>query len=690
MAVEPTTQDTTPVFGTDIASLPREDRRSVSRTARFIWDQYNSGLARRQHHAVAWTMVESYMRGIHYFKIRGSGFYQPIPPKDGEIRAVTPVMKSRLRHTLGFMLSNDLGLSTIPVASSSSSLYSAERAHASLTAWIDDANVHEFRDEAAQYLLTQGTVGHHRVLDPFRENVFMKALPGSELFPIPYDARSPSDLHGLIHASLVTKQWLELQDETIEQQTGQPPARRMADKADDHNFAAHVNFPMSVTGPGGGRFNGALAITVWMKETPQTPGGEYMFMLGEEMFRHAVGIDEQTQKPRAALAMPKGEIPVEIVYWDKNPLDFWAKGLAEALISAQASSDRHATYMERNARENRPLNFYRQGAINAPDAQEEVASWIPWTSDSVEPERVPPILHFDPKPAGRDTLILSQQASAMADEAAGFRSGIVFGESEGRVESGPATSVLAQNAMSSLIPPFKRIDRAWKRTLEAVLDLLPLVWPDEKIIRLTGPNNIGREIKILKSQIPPSSGVIIQPTPMVPGGKNAIISMLFQLKQMPGPDGRPGSEISPREFRKSLSELGVLPPGLSLVDRPSARIETRINLLIGDTQKPAIKPSEPGDTQDRLVLENHRIAVDMLKDAILDDAYVTYSPDVQLGLLKQLEFHRNNLIGAARHPDGFDDDLERSESDQMESFFALSEAALDTQEGEIPAELLGV
>lgn len=278
-------------------------------------------------------------------------------------------------------------------------------------------------------------------------------------------------------------------------------------------------------------------------------------------------------------------------------------------------------------------------------------------------------------------MALLELSQRFADQAIGLRSGIVFGQQEGRTESGPATTLLAQNAMASLIPTMKRLERVWKKTYTGVLDMLHLAWPEEKTIKVVGSGNVGRELKVLRKDLPWSHQVIVSPRPMLPGGINTLASILFQLRTMPGPDGKPGTEVSSAEFRRGLQEMNLLPPGLVLADKPSSRIENRINQLIGDTQKSFIQPSDPSDRTDRLVMENHRVAVDMLRNTILDDAWETYSSKVRAALVTQLRFHRQYLIGTATQPSQFDDDIDQVEATQQEAFMAAAEADLDTEEG---------
>jgi hypothetical protein len=335
------------------------------------------------------------------------------------------------------------------------------------------------------------------------------------------------------------------------------------------------------------------------------------------------------------------------------------------------------------------LTFFDIGAVNQSDIQNQASPLIPMNLTQFDSVHNKPVYHYPAQPVSRDVTQSLDMALRFSDMAAGFRSGIVFGQQEGRTESGPATNLLSQNALASLDPAIKRLDRAWTRTYRKVLDMLHIVWPETKIVRTTGPSNIGREIAITKKQLPKSDEVLIRARPLLPGGRNTLASILFQLRQMPGEDGTVGTEVSSREFRQSLSEMNLLPPGLQLADKAAARIQNRINLLIGDSQKPAIQPSDPGNPQDRLAMENHKLAADMIKDIILDDSFLIYSDLVKRSLVQQFMFHHQRLYGSTQHPNLFDDDIEKLESLQAEQFASFAEADLDTTEGDfstIPSE----
>lgn len=624
--------------------------------------------------------VRSFLRNIHYFEVDAFGGYKYIPKQPGEIRAVVPILASRYQHALGFLNSNDLGVSVTPLSSGSRSVYQAVRSEAALTGWIDDADVRPFFDRANQYLLMEGTVGYHRYIDKFRQNVFMKALPGSQIFPIPHDARDPSELSGLIYASLVTKSWLEAQDEEVERLTGSPPLKRMADKAKGIDRGLFLNYPGLGLAGRGGKIDGALTLTVWMKKTPQVPTGEYYFFVGDEIHRAALGYDENGVS-RTQDILANGELTTEIVYFHKNPEDFYGTGFCEMIVPSQFSVNRQMTTWEKNTRLNRPLTYFDSDVIPASKAQGEIDGFIPFAGRSMDPGRKSPVFHFPSSPVNRDLVGLMEVQRQFADESAGMRSGILFGQQEGRTESGPATSLLAQNAAASFHSPLARTAEAWRKTYLGVLDMLKVAWPNGKKIRIIGPNNIGREIHFQKDDFASSSDVMLRPRPMMPGGRQALVNILFQLKQMPGSDGRPGTGLTEREFRRSLRAMNMLPPEIEMEDKAEARIQTRINQLIGDTQRPQIPPASLDNINTEQVMEDHKTAMEMLRNTILDDSFKTYSPLVKKSLFEELEFHRSFTFGATEHPNAFDNSPEDLASVQSEEFLANSEYDLETPEG---------
>jgi hypothetical protein len=680
IAVHP---DNIPVSGREIASLPNEDRRSVQKTADFIQKQYTSGLSRRRQHAVAWKMIWSFLSGAHHFRIDKLGRYSLIDRREGEIRETVPYLRPWYRQAQGLLASNKLGVTVPPLTTNTEALYKAHRTEALLNWWLEEMDVATEWDRANQILLSEGMVGYYVFPDEFKQNVVFQALPSSQLFPLPWDASSGKELSGLIWAKMVTRSWLELQDEIFEAQTGRPPKPRMADEARGFSHFG-LDFPV-VTGSGlGGKFEGALVRTVWMNETEKTPGGEYLFLVNDRVFRQAIGTDEQGEL-RTRSIMPGGRIPVEFVYFDRRPDDFWGISFLEPLLGAQLALDRQMTFLSRSVQKNRPWTFVNPDSVNLSDLQNEDAPIIPLKRSAFSGDESKPVLHFPATSVGGDTAALLNLSQTFGDAASGFRSGLVFGQQEGRTEGGPATSILAQNALAPLVPTLRRMDRALVKTYKRTLDLGRMVWPSKKLVRILGPTGGGREFTIQQSEVPWSEEVNVQSQPLVPGGVQTLLSILFNLRTIPGADGKQGTEINSREFRNALARLGLLPPGVELENRAANRIQTRINLLIGDGQRPTF-PATDISSPGRMIAEDHRLSIEMITEVMLDDTvWLGLSSDVQENLKTQLRFHTVYAVQTTEHPDSFDDDLDKVDSARTEQAMSLAESDLFTAEGEFSA-----
>lgn len=670
-----------PISGTPIASIPRRERISLRRTADYYNSQFSAATARRKRNAINWVMIRSFLMGLHYFYIDDAGRYIVIPRKRKghreRIRATVPVLEPWYGQVMGFLSSNPVGVTATPVSTSSESLYRSSRAQDILNGWVEETSFEDVEDDAHQLLLSEGMYGYHWYRDEFRKEVMVKTLPSSELYPIPWNARKFQDLSGLMHATVMTRAWLEMQDELHEARFGTKPNPPMASLATESVASSLLDLPSLGLGAGGDyRDGGAIVKTIWMRPSEQTPHGEYAFMVGDYIYRHAV--DKETMK----LLYPDGDIPVALCYYKKNYWDFWGVSLCETLLPGQFSINRAKTAHERFAQRNFPMTFASAQHIDIGKLQEDEDAIHTFKNTAMGTSESRPIFHV---PASRLGPEVSQSLALdlrLVDQAAGFRSGIVTGQAEGRVESGPATSTLAQNAMATLLPALGRKRKALQRVYTNVLDLIRTVWPDNKTIRISGPNNVGREIKVLRDKIPWSRQVMIHPRPLLAGGVRSLASTLFELKRTPGQDGKPGTLLPDNVFLASLREMGLLPPHIDVVDHPSARIQTRINLLIGDGQRPQALPADLGNPMERQRIEDHTIALRMFRNAILDDSFETYSNPVKQALFQEFDFHRSLSFGGTPPPNAFDDDLERLESEDLARFIEASEADLDTPEGE--------
>lgn len=655
-----------------VASLPRKSRRSARKLADFISEQYRLGLDLRRPHMTNWIRVKSIMANVHYFKIR-NGVRLLLRKKKGQIRAVRKIMKPRYRWELGRLNANQIGITATPkMGRGERSFFWSERAQAVMADWLEEEKVEDTYDEANQQLLYYGLMGYYRYIDKFQRRVRLKAVPGTEYFPIPYNAPTLEEADGLMRVQAVSKQWLETEDEQLIRATGDENIKRMASLSGRRSMSPSATFPGIGAGDRiGGDTQGAVVTNVWMKPNALNPEGLWMFFVDNELFRF------KGEKDENGPVLRNGKIPHELVYYTKKPDDFWGDGFCEDMYSEQVEANRQLTDIIRNARRNKGFTVIDGEAIDVKDIQDEDSALIVTRGGSFE-SRVP-VAHFPPAQLSRDVGAILALVEQGADKAVGYESNILLGKQEGRTEGGPATSLLNANAQLPLQPVVDRQFKALKRTYPEVLDMIREVWPKEKLIK--SPGELGREMLISQEEMPTSEQVVLTPNPMVVGGRNAMMQLLFQLRQMPSDDGK-GFEVKSREFRRSLRLMNANPPGLELVDKAEQRILFRIGLLINDGKKPAVPAADEG-TSPILEFEDHQLAIELLKEKILDPGYNFYGPEVKAALNGELKFHSDLLSGSFPHPDRFDDDVEDEDAIRSENQLDAAEQDLSNFDGQV-------
>lgn len=655
--------------------IPRADQRSAKKLSQFLWNNYQEGLRLRKKHHMRWLKVQSIMRGVHYFSTKG-GIYREIPRKPEW--ATTPIMAPRYRLELGRLNANRIGVTAIPrVGRGSRVFYKARDAQVALETWIDEIDLNSQADTTNQNLLFYGTVGMYLYADAFREQVYFVPIPADELFPIPYYATNPDEMEGIQRVHHVSKGWAERQDEIYERDHGKPPPKLMA------RAIGKMSMEHSVRQYGRKDEDAAVAMSSWMKATPNTPGGEFAFMLGEEMYRYVSGKDQNGK----SLAMPpNGRLPIEIVYYNKRPDDWWGDGFCEAQIAPQLESNRQFTSILKSSQWNRPFVAYNTEAFRGTDIQTSESPLIPFESAAFDVNTRPPLLSVPGMPINRDVGVIMEMAERFADKAAGHESSILVGVQEKRTEGGPATSLLNANAQMPLQPTLDRLHTGYKNIFPEALDMIRTVWPNNKRVRTMGMHNVAREFVMQREDIPASEDVVLIPAPLLADGRNAQLQMLFRLRTMPQDDGTT-PELSSAEFRRGLFQLGFHPPGIDIISEPEQRILWRVMMLIGDGKKSEISPAgqldpETGQPSDRqLAMEDHKLAVELFKKFILDPAYHTYSPLVRKNLIAEQRYHMSFIHGANRAPDNFDDDVIDADAAMMELNLESAELDLETEEG---------
>lgn len=658
----------------DASGLPEKAMLSATTLANFIWSNYQDGLNVRRPFAREWMKILSIMKDNHYFRIEGDKWV-PLMKKPGQIRAITPIMQPMYDIQMGRLTANKLGITTIPKPGRDANGYHQSNvARALMSDWMEQADIEGFDDTFTQHLLYYGMAGIYRYIDQFRKQVFVESIPGSELFPIPFDAVRMDKAEGIMRVVRMPRQWLEEQDQLYFQQYGQFPSRRMVEQAGSQKSWLTINSSgFASASQWGKEVEGATVIWFWLKPTKRSDNGQVGLMVEEKLYRYRDGPHPQTGE----MPLFGGKIPIELSYYTKLPDSFWGRGFLQTQTAPQLEANRQYTNVIKAAAQSPDILAYNSSAgINVNDIDSKTTNGLV-AFTSTGDERTAPIFRIPGTQITQEMGAVLQLAQAASEKGGNMTSSIIFGEQSGRTEGGPATSLLDTRANQPLDPVLNRKFRALKITYDGVLDMIKTVWGPERMVPAIGKQNLARELVVRQQDIPASRDVLLFPTPMTPGGRHSMLQMVLTLRQMPAPDG--GFELSSREFRRALQELGMAPPGIDLVNQTEQRILWRIEMIIGDLQQPS-KEFIPASQDGRQRFEDHRAAVDLIREAILDPGASAYGKAVAQAFGEELQYHMDQMNPPA--PDIFEDGLDKMDMVQVENALDFAEQDPDTTEGQ--------
>ena len=661
-----------------VANLPKADRKSARDIAKRYQTQYTEGLELRRQHAIRWMRVISILNGVHYFDIDSFGTWYPLKRADrNEVRAVVPVMDPYYRWEHGRLSANQIGVTATPTTGTGKdSFYKAKIAQDVMTHWVKEIDIEGVDDEANQQLLVYGMYAYYVEKVPHKQQSFVRCFPQCELMPIPYDSRNWREMDGIMRTITVSKDWLEMQDELAERRASEagqpPPAMKMASKSGTHTTQMHSRFAgFSTNMQWGSKFDGATVKWIWTKPTEVNPHGEHLFMVEDEIFGYVSGLDEKGRK----IALEGDDLPLRPVYYTKKPHDWWGYGFCGGLVPMQLEANRQMSDLIMSARFSRGFLGYNSTLINSNDIQDSVTGLVPFRDPGIE-TRVNPLLPVPGHSMGNDIGAVLNIVDEWTKRAAMYESDILKGQQEKRTEGGPATNLLNTNAQAPLQPILDRKYRAFERVYTTALEQIREVWPDEKRIQVQSINGLARDMAISRDDIPGIQEVHLSPLPLIVNGRGGMINMMMTLRSIPADDGKP--LITSRELRRSLQMLNMSPPGLELFDKAEQRIRWRIGQLINDGKQPAIPAAlqVPGMQG----IEDHEMFILLLRDEILDPAYMMYSPIVQKALQQELQFHNEQRVHTPPN-DKFDQDSDDYEARQAENMLDAAENNPDTLDG---------
>lgn len=651
---------------TDEAStLPRDVRADAKKIAKYYYDELQSAMIARRPHAMSWIKVLSIMSGFHYFKVTEAGGWVPLRKRnESDIRAFIPLLDPYYRREHGRLSTNQIGCSATPTTGRGpSSFWDAQLAQDLLTHWIDETQLQGVDDEANQHLLVYGGYAMYAEKSMVRRQVYARSFPFCELFPVPHDARTWAEMDGVQRSIMVSEQWLEAQDELYQKRHGSPPERPMSRLSKTVGTKPNISYAGFSSGVAwGAPFKGARATWIWRRPNEMNPFGEHLFMVEDELFGYVSGQSASGE----LLGLLNGDIPLHPVYYLKKPHDWWPYGFCEGLVPIQREVNRQVTDILVSSRVNRGFIAYNTESIDQKTIANAVDGLVPFKPGGYENSRTQPLYAVSGQTSNRDVGAVLTIFQESARQVAAHESGIIAGQQEGRTEGGPATGILNANAQAPIQPVFDRKERAYDRLFRDVLHHIRAVWPEEKVIRTIGPQNLAKERLIRREDIPRADQVALSTTPLIANGRMGMLNLLFAMRSQP-PDPNEPPLVRSYELRRSMAMMRLAPPGLDLYDVRERRIMWRIGMLINDGMMPAIAPAGMGN--DYQHMEDHVLAVEKLREIILEPGFSSYGPAVQKALNQELEYHGSRVPGSTSmhsQVDAFDDDLERFDAAQAE------------------------
>lgn len=658
------------------AQLSREDRKDAISIARYYTEQREKAMAVRRTHAIEWTKVLSISSGIHYFKIDAYGSWTPLMKSDPrDIRAKVPLMEPLCLWEHARLSSNQIRYEVVPTTGrGADQFHAADLAQNTLNHWGTEIQIEDVDDEASNDLVYFGGTCLFIDKQPWAQQCYLRHFPMCDIWPIPFDAKSWAEASGIGMSTLVSDDWLRQQDDIWERSTGQKPTRPFARAARSISTSLGGSYQGFSRGFGWlSTAPGAIATWIWRRKNEANPFGEHVFLLDDELHGYVSG-----SGPNGSLALVNEEIPLRPIFYTKKPHEFWPRGFAESLVSMQLEANRQMSAKLKSANVNRGLLLFDSARISLDDIQDCPDGLVPFKNGGSFEDKGPLAQYIAPVVGTQEGRGIMAEVQQMAREAAGYQSDVIFGGSEGRVDGGPAVGMLNTNSQTRIKVVLDRKERAYEKIGGDAIDAIRTVWPQSKRIRVMGPVNLGREIMVDRSRLPGASDLIIRVGAMVPNGRMGMLSMMTGLRNMPDEEGG-GPILKAHEFRRSMALLGLAPPGIQLFNKVEQRIMYRIGQLINDGVSPAINPAgAPGDMQD---MEDHTMAVNILKEVILDPSFMMFSPQVRKALQTEIQFHNGRIGGITKSVDRFDDAVDRMDQQQMEDFLDYAEQDPMSQAG---------
>lgn len=519
--------------------------------------------------------------------------------EDGVLGFQYEEILSKYQAQLGRLLSLNLS----PVANkkgiSLEGMRKAGIAQTALDAALPDDKIDKLSLALWPTLLLYGTAG----LGVWMENTDsfgIEVIPPWELFPIPLNPATDSDLKGIMRIRHVPAEWIDSLEISKGKKKGQVGDNKYPElsmtKGDmpnpaDNMFSAttgtidaqghEIN---SAPYPGGQMSKKEDKVKdniqefgeVWL-ETPDGYLSEYL------IFRNGKLIH------RSDHSLYKFHRPVRIAH-DIKVGGFWARSFFETLIPLNTEAEYVIGKVFQDMQD-----FDLYGVLMEPTTSGTPVEAttggdgirrIRYEPDYTAPEIKP--FNMYPKMAGMLPVKIAEFATLLIDRVANQPRELMGGDAPGRVDSSSGLGLLMETSAIPLAPVAKSVADALSGCYKALLGLLRRYWEDDKLIDVSrlDDNLMGisfdpatGKMKLADNGIPHPDEITIRVASQVPKSKEKDIMELKEALQT--------GIITPFEYAVEVYEKGLdIPAGHKVEWENYRRAKYENLILFGDGQKP--------------------------------------------------------------------------------------------------------
>jgi hypothetical protein len=346
------------------------------------------------------------------------------------------------------------------------------------------------------------------------------------------------------------------------------------------------------------------------------PKGAYYVVVGGQLVRH------QEELPYGFCSFRANPFPVEEISADLTPSRFWPQTMLERMRGAQTAID---TLISKTLED---LDLSMHPRTFVPNQAR-----IPKTAFNSEPGGVvnynyfpgmPPPFIMQPRGVSLDTWRMLDKAKAYLDDMTNIYPSSVGGA--GGAESGFQTNLLQEAADAVYGPHKRRNERAWERMLFKVRRLMKAGYDVNRLISVSGRNNIPAVFEFNASQIDEHADIQVQIGSALSDLKATRMQQALELNGA----GVFGDQNSPQAKRALLSliDLGGIEEE---IDPTAPDVNRAQNENLKVTKNIPLEPPAPWQT-DGIHIEIHF-------QALNGPEFDTWAPEQKLVMIEHTIMH---------------------------------------------------